>query len=134
MQIYCGTDIIDVKRVKEAMLEIKGFKEKVFTEKEIKVGETKGEKSKYEYYAGRFAAKEAIYKAMSNVKNDFSFWNVEILNDKTNKNRPIVNFLDNSLNELKTNGKLTVDISISHIEEYATAMAIVKDNRSESLT
>lgn len=134
MQIYCGTDIIEVKRVKEAMLETKGFKEKVFTEKEIKVGETKGEKAKYEYYAGRFAAKEAIYKAMSNVKNDFSFWNVEILNDKANKNRPIVNFLDNSLNELKTNGKLTVDISISHIEEYATAMAIVKDNRSKSLT
>lgn len=134
MQIYCGTDIIEVKRVKEAMLETKGFKEKVFTEKEIKVGETKGEKTKYEYYAGRFAAKEAIYKAMSNVKNDFAFWNVEILNDKANKNRPIVNFLDNSLNELKTNGKLTVDISISHIEEYATAMAIVKDNRSESLT
>lgn len=134
MQIYCGTDIIEVKRVKEVMLETKGFKEKVFTEKEIKVGETKGEKAKCEYYAGRFAAKEAIYKAMSNVKNDFAFWNVEILNDKANKNRPIVNFLDNSLNELKTNGKLTVDISISHIEEYATAMAIVKDNRSESLT
>ncbi len=134
MKIYCGTDIIEVERVKEAMLKTEGFKEKVFTEKEISIGETKGEKSKYEYYAGRFAAKEAIYKAMSNIQNDFAFWSVEIVNDKENKNRPVVNFLNKDLNKLKNEEKISIDVSISHIKEYANAMAIVKDNRSESLT
>lgn len=134
MEIYCGTDIIEVQRIKEAILITKGFKEKIFTDVEIDVGEKKGEKSKYEYYAGRFAAKEAIYKAMSNIKNDFCFWNVEIIDDKENKNRPVIKFLDNELYNMNKKKQITVDVSISHIKEYATAMAIVKDNRSESLT
>lgn len=134
MEIYCGTDIIEVQRIKEAILITKGFKEKIFTDVEIDVGEKKGEKSKYEYYAGRFAAKEAIYKAMSNIKNDFCFWNVEIIDDKENKNRPVIKFLDNELYNMHKKKQITVDVSISHIKEYATAMAIVKDNRSESLT
>lgn len=134
MEIYCGTDIIEVQRIKEAILITKGFKEKIFTDIEIDVGEKKGEKSKYEYYAGRFAAKEAIYKAMSNIKNDFCFWNVEIIDDKENKNRPVIKFLDNELYNMNKTKQITVDVSISHIKEYATAMAIVKDNRSESLT
>ena len=48
MEIYCGTDIIEVQRIKEAILITKGFKEKIFTDVEIDVGEKKGEKSKYE--------------------------------------------------------------------------------------
>ena len=134
MKIYCGTDIIEVQRIKEAILNTKGFKEKVFTPQEIEIGNLKSEKAKYEYYAGRFAAKEAIYKAVSDIKNDFCFWNVEIIDDKENKNRPVVNFLDDELNTLKKNKKIDIDVSISHIKEYATAMAVAKDNRSESLT
>lgn len=134
MKIYCGTDIIEVQRIKEAILNTKGFKEKVFTPQEIEIGNLKNEKTKYEYYAGRFAAKEAIYKAVSDIKNDFCFWNVEIIDDKENKNRPVVNFLDDELNTLKKNKKIDIDVSISHIKEYATAMAVAKDNRSESLT
>lgn len=134
MKVLCGTDIIEISRIQKS-IERTGnrFLEIVYTPAEIEYCESK-KNAKYSHYAGRFAAKEAIYKAMSNVKNDFAFWNVEILNDKTNKNRPIINFLDDSLNELKRNGKITIDISISHIEEYASAMAVVKDNRSESLT
>lgn len=134
MKICCGTDIIEVQRIKEAILNTKGFKEKVFTPQEIEIGNLKNEKTKYEYYAGRFAAKEAIYKAVSDIKNDFCFWNVEIIDDKENKNRPVVNFLDDELNTLKKNKKIDIDVSISHIKEYATAMAVAKDNRSESLT
>ena len=36
MKIYCGTDIIEVERIKKAILETEGFKEKIFSEKEIK--------------------------------------------------------------------------------------------------
>ena len=71
---------------------------------------------------------------MSNIKNDFCFWNVEIIDDKENRNRPVIKFLDNELYNMNKTKQITVDVSISHIKEYATAMAIVKDNRSESLT
>lgn len=131
MKIYCGTDIIEVERIKDAIFNVEGFKEKVFSKEEIKIGEQKKEKTRYEYYAGRFAAKEAIYKAVSNIKNDFCFWEVEIIGEKENKNRPAITFFNKELETLKNCMKIDVDVSISHIKEYAVAMAVIKDNRDE---
>lgn len=119
MKCYCGTDIIEVNRVKEAILKTKGFKEKVFTKKEIAYAEKKSEKTKYEHYAGRFAAKEAIYKAISNLNNEILFNEIEIINDDKNKNRPTVKIKNKDLYDVY------VDVSISHIKEFATANAIV---------
>ena len=124
MEYFCGTDIIEVERIKKAILETDGFKEKIFTKKEIEVGNKKSEKVMYEYYAGRFAAKEAIYKAVSKIKDDFNFWEVEILNDKENKNRPIVIFKNNELQVMQEKQMLDVDVSISHISNFATATAV----------
>ena len=134
MEFYCGTDIIEVDRVREAILGNNGFKEKIFTKKEIETANMKSEKTKYEYYAGRFAAKEAIYKAISKVKDDFAFWKVEIVNDKENKNRPVAIFLDDELYNMQKRGEIEVDISISHISSCATAMAIVKLSKIGNLT
>ena len=126
MEYFCGTDIIEVSRIKDAILNTKGFKEKIYTIDEIEVGNSKSEKVMYEYYAGRFAAKEAIYKAASSLKNDFNFWEVEILNDKNLKNRPVVRFKNSELLSMQDSGILSIDVSISHISEYATATAVVK--------
>lgn len=126
MEFYCGTDIIEVERIKKAILETKGFKEKVYTDREIEVGDSKTEKVRYEYYSGRFAAKEAIYKSLSKVKDDFNFWEVEILNDKDNKNRPIVIVKNKELKLMQEQGILDIDVSISHISSCAIAMAVVK--------
>ena len=126
MEFYCGTDIIEVDRIKKAVLETKGFKEKIFTAKEIEVGSKKSEKVRYEYYAGRFAAKEAIYKALSKIKDDFNFWEVEILNDELNKNRPVVRVKEKELKLMQEQGLLNIDVSISHISSCAIAMAVVK--------
>ena len=129
MEYFCGNDIIEVARIKEAILNTKGFIEKIYTNKEIEVGNKKSEKAKYEYFAGRFAAKEAIYKSVSAFKNDFNFWEVEILNDKDSKNRPIVNFKNTDLLTMQSDGNLQIDVSISHIADYAMATAIAKVNK-----
>ena len=126
MEYFCGTDIIEVERIKEAILKTKGFKEKVFTDKEIEVANSKCEKAMYEYYAGRFAAKEAIYKAVSNIKDDFNFWEVEILNNKENRNRPVIIFKNEELKVMQLSGFMDIDVSISHISTFATATAVVK--------
>ncbi len=126
MDINCGTDIIEVARVKDSILRTSGFKEKVFTDKEIKYAEGKGEIVKYEHYAGRFAAKEAVYKAMSNIDNEIEFKQIEVVNDKENKNRPIVKIYKSNIESMMLSGKLIIDISISHVKEYATAVAYVK--------
>ncbi len=124
MSYFCGTDIIEVERVKKAILSTPGFKEKVFTPIEIEYADKKSDVTRFVHYAGRFAAKEAIYKSLSKIDNNVSLHEIEILNDTTNKNRPIVNILKPSINEMQKENKLIIDVSISHIKDYATANAI----------
>ncbi len=123
---FCGTDIIEVERVKKAIQDTVGFKEKVFTEKEIEVGEKKSESIKYQYYAGRFAAKEAVYKALSAKYGD-TIWlgDIEILNDNTCLNRPYVILNNTKLDLAQQEKTIIIDVSISHIEKVAVANAVV---------
>lgn len=124
MNYYCGTDIIEVERVKKAILSTPGFKEKVFTPLEIEYAEKKSDVTRFVHYAGRFAAKEAIYKSLSKIDSEISLNDIEIINDINNKKRPIVNILKPNLNSLQKDSKLIIDVSISHVKEYATANAI----------
>ena len=70
MKITCGTDIIEIERVKESIENVgTKFIERVYTEKEIEYCESR-KKQKYQHYAGRFAAKEAAFKAISKILDD----------------------------------------------------------------
>ena len=70
MQVLCGTDIIEISRIKEAIEKEKiNFIERVYTKKEIEYCEGKN-KNKYQHYAARFAAKEAVFKALSQLLNN----------------------------------------------------------------
>lgn len=120
MQVKTGTDIIEVERIKESIEKIGDkFLNRVFTENEIKYCEEK-KITKYEHYAARFAAKEAIFKAISPLlDNKFSIdWtDIEILND--NQGRPYAVLSKENLKNIN------IDISLSHIKEYALATAVV---------
>ena len=121
MKIFCGTDIIEVERIKKS-IERSGeaFLKLIYTKAEIEYCESK-RNAKYYHYAGRFAAKEAIYKAVSGLlkdKFDISWHNAQVINDKNGN--PKVEFLDIDLKELKS-----IDISISHCKEYAVATVVV---------
>lgn len=120
MNFYCGTDIIEIERVKEA-IENGGesFLNRVFTQNEIKYCESK-KSVKYQHYAARFSAKEAVFKAISKFldnKFDIGWKEVEIINDDSG--RPEVKIYKKEIAE-----KLNVDISISHCKNYTTATAI----------
>lgn len=129
MSIYCGTDIIEVERIKTAIIDTLGFKTRIFTNNEIDIIEKSSDNLIYQRYAGRFAAKESIYKAFSKIliTNNISlaFNEIEILNDNSLHGRPTINILNNDLNKLILSKNITVDISISHIKEYAIAMVSV---------
>ena len=119
MKVTVGTDIIEVERIKKAIESNEKFIETVFTQKEIEYCESK-KITKYEHYAARFAAKEAIFKAISNYLKDkysISWKNVEVQNSKNG--RPYINFIDIDI-KIKD-----VDISLSHIKDYAIANAVV---------
>ena len=117
-----GTDIIEVSRI-EKLIKEKGdkFLNKIYTQNEIDYCESKG-LNKYQHYAGRFAAKEAIFKVLNGetVSGDcLAFKDIEILNG--NDGAPYVNVLDDIMIDCFD---MNIDISISHIKKYATATAI----------
>ena len=119
MEIRTGVDIIEIERVKRSIEETEGkFCERVFTQKEIEYCESK-KAQKYQHYAARFSAKEAVFKAISfslTNKYDIGWKDIEVLNDDTG--RPYVNIL-------KSDIKIgDIDISISHCKEYAVASVI----------
>lgn len=120
MQIKCGVDIIEVSRVEKSIKDHKGFLDRVFTKKEIEYCETK-KIMKYQHYAARFAGKEAILKAISDfIENKYQIeWkNIEIENNENGK--PRANLVDIPLNK-----EIQIDISLSHLKEYAIANCIV---------
>lgn len=130
MKVYCGTDIIEVERIKKAILENPNFKTNIFSKREIdEIEKSFNEDVKFQRYAGRFASKEAIYKAISKftVESDYipKFLDVEIENDTEFKGRPKVNVLSKSLEEVFVRYKIKIDLSISHVRENAIAMAVV---------
>lgn len=125
MKTFCGTDIIEIERIKESIEKAgKQFINRIYTENEIKYCESK-KSLKYQHYAGRFSAKEAIFKAISKSLDDkFSMeWkNMEILNDENG--RPSVKFINFEVKGLKE-----IDISISHCKQYAVATVVVEIDR-----
>lgn len=73
MKIKCGTDIIEISRIKQSIEKLGDtFINKIFTKGEIAYCEAKG-KNKYQHYAARFAAKEATFKAISSELEDKYF-------------------------------------------------------------
>lgn len=121
MKVRTGTDIIEIDRIKESIESTdRKFCERVYTEKEIEYCESKNAQ-KYQHYAARFAAKEAIFKAISELlgnKYDISWKDIEILNNENG--RPYVNILNNQINQIED-----IDISISHCKNYAIANVVV---------
>ena len=121
MKITTGTDIIEIERIKKSIEETEGkFCERVYTEKEIEYCESKNAQ-KYQHYAARFAAKEAVFKAISSLlenKYDIGWKDVEILNDENS--RPYVNILSEKVKSIES-----IDISMSHCKQYAVATVVV---------
>ena len=118
MKICSGTDIIEVDRIKKKKKKNgTKFIQKIFTEGEIDYCESKS-KLKYQHYAARFAAKEAVYKAISKIiKRDYSWQDIEIVNEPSGK--PIANL------KFDRGSIIDIDVSLSHIEKYATATAVI---------
>ena len=121
MKISCGTDIIEVSRIKKSIDDTGDkFLNRVYTENEIKYCKSRG-KSMYERFAGRFAVKEAVFKAVSNKLEDkyqICWKDIECLNDENG--RPYVTVLGIGDKNIEN-----IDVSISHCKDYAIANVVV---------
>ena len=89
MKIFAiGSDLVNIKRIQGILRKNRNFKNRVFSKKEIVIGSKKNNQSNY--FAKRFAAKEAFSKALgTGISKGLSFKDIEILNNKGGK--PILN-------------------------------------------
>ena len=120
-EYFIGTDIVAVSRIQNIIHKHSDrFKKHTFTENEKKYCDLKPNPAIH--YAGRFAAKEAIKKALysSKIINSIDFVDIEILS--SNSGVPEVQLSHPDLKNIQ------VKISISHIEEYAIAFALVSSS------
>lgn len=127
MKVTCGVDIIEIERIRESIENIgEKFLKRVFTDREIEYCESK-KGQKYQHYAGRFAAKEAAFKAISKELDDkysVCWKDFEVINDK--QGRPQINITNANTEKIES-----IDISISHCKLYATANVVVVYKREE---
>ena len=119
-----GVDIIKNSRINNS-LKIKGFLNRIFTEKEIQQGRKL--KNKINFYAKRFAAKEAFVKAIgTGFRSDINFIDIEIKNYKNGK--PYISLskkLNNFLKKKFKTQKYKVFLSLSDEKEYSIAFVII---------
>lgn len=75
---------------------------------------------KYRSYAARFAAKEAIYKALSPfIKDEYNYTDYEVVKDE--KGKPVAKFNGNLAKIEALQNIKSQDLSLSHEGEYAIA-------------
>ena len=125
MNIYgIGTDIVNIDRIKSALKKNStSLKNRIFTNFEIKTCEKR--KNRNECFAKRFAAKEALFKAIGK-KNKLNFHDVEIKNNP--QGTPGFKIKGISLNNLKKlfkNKKFKIHLSLSDDSPWAVASVIV---------
>lgn len=121
MIIGIGTDIIEIERIEIAVKRTKGFINKLFTENEINIFESREFKS--EVIAGNFAAKEAVSKALGTGFRGFGVKDIEILRDELGK--PVVN-LNSNVYEILKRKDVNIHLSISHNRTSAIAYAVME--------
>ena len=86
MKIFgIGTDIVNIKRMEKSLRnKNNAFKNKIFSKNEIIYCDKKN--NPYSFYAKRFAAKEALSKALgTGIRKGINFKDIEILNDNFGK-------------------------------------------------
>ncbi len=119
-----GVDIIEIRRIKSALDKGEGFLQRIFTSEEIEY--LKGRNLRPEYIAGRFAAKEAVSKALGTGFRGFEF--KDIIIESTTLGKPIVVLKGKAKLIAEKQGEYNLHLSISHGEDSAIAYAVLEVN------
>ena len=119
-EIFIGTDIISIPKLEKVLKSSTSFrfKKRIYSDNEIDYCESKH--NPVIHYAGRFAAKEAITKAIlsSEIVDSINMKSIEIL--AGNNGKPEVNF------NIDIENNISCKVSISHSVDYAVAFAILE--------
>ncbi len=121
--VGCGIDIIEIKRIAKALKKPR-FSSKIYTQKERQSLEGRHPRS----WAVRFAAKEAVMKAMGcGWRQGVAFTDIEIMQDTWGK--PIIKLRGKAEQIADEQGISQIHISLTHDKISAIAYAIAVGGR-----
>jgi holo-[acyl-carrier protein] synthase len=124
MIVSIGIDIIEVARIREVLLRTPRFAERVFTPAERTYCEGRGAVAA-QHYAARFAAKEAVLKALqTGWRGGIGWQDVEIASHESGAPYLILHGIVDDL--FKASGATTAHLSMSHTSEHAIAEVILE--------
>ncbi len=130
MIISAGVDLVEVERIQQALEDSRigrRFRERVFTEKEILYCEKK-RRGKYESYAGRFAAKEAVMKALGRGWGSKVRW-LDIEVGRARSGKPEIVLYDKTAQLAEQLGIRRWALSITHTKEHGLAYVIAEGGK-----
>jgi holo-[acyl-carrier protein] synthase len=120
--VKIGTDLIEIARIRRALERYPAFRERCFTPAEIAYCD--GRRNPAQSYAGRFAGKEAVGKALGfGVARAFAWRDIEIVG----RPKPSVRLSGRVAVWAERMGARAVDLSMTHSRELAQAVAVVED-------
>lgn len=123
MILGMGTDIIEVNRVADKIMQQDAFRDYVFSPAEIEYCERMA--NRFEHYAARFAAKEAFLKALkTGWVSGTAFNEIQTLHDENGS--PVMSFIGNTLQTLEKIQPYIVHVSLSHVKEFALAFVTIE--------
>lgn len=118
-----GTDIIEIKRIEQAIARFDNrFLDRIYTIDEQEYCLRHRDSARH--FSGRFAAKEAVIKALgTGFRNGISWVDIEIKNNGDGKPEVTLSY---ALMEMVSMDAMTqrISLSISHCRDYATAFAV----------
>ena len=119
-----GTDIVNVNRIKNAIKKNnKSFKKRIYTSFEIKTCEKRT--NKVECFAKRFAAKEALFKAVG-VGSKLKFNDVEVRNSPSGAPKFLIKGISlKNLKQIFKNKKFKIHLSLSDDKPWAVASVVI---------
>lgn len=132
-KLYCmvlsvGVDMVEVERIQKALEDSrigKRFRERVFTANEIQYCEKK-RRGRYESYAGRFAAKEAVMKALGRGWGSKVSWlDIEVARARSGKPEIVLHNKTARLAEQLGIGRWS--LSITHTEQHGLAFVVAEE-------
>jgi holo-[acyl-carrier protein] synthase len=120
--IRIGTDLIEIARIRRSLDRYKGFRDRCFTEAEQAYCDSRANPA--ESYAGRFAGKEAVGKALGfGVARAFAWKEIEIVG----RPKPAVRLTGRVAAVAEQHGVRAIDLSMTHSRELAQAVAVATD-------
>jgi holo-[acyl-carrier protein] synthase len=115
-----GVDLCEVDRLRQSMARTPGMRRRLFSEAEQAYCERRSDPA--ERYAARFAAKEAVLKAMGVGLGACSLYDIEVVNERSGEPRLVLR--DSAAKLAAAKGVVGWHLSLTHTSTMAQATAL----------